>query len=182
MLIEVNNSIANGKPNSETVSFSKNTDLFDAALWAAKGGAKYNIDVTSVASAGQSCGGMQAYTGNQIPGIKTTIIFNSGLLTNPTVLRPKLGGALKGTILYMEGGTSDVGYSNGKADYNSITQVPTVFLSQNTGHAVNRAWHPLIIEWLNWQLKGVGAETAKAKFTSSGALAPFTEHSAKNWK
>ena len=101
----------------------------------------------------------------------------------------------------MEGGTRDVGYSNvsrhtrfqdlrtsllttlqGKADYNSLTKTPTVFLSQNTGHAVNRGWHPLIIEWLNWQLKDEGAATAKAKFTSPGALAPFTEHMSKNWR
>jgi hypothetical protein len=54
---------------------------------------------------------MQAYTGNQALGIKTTIFFNSGLLTNPTALRPKLGNTLKGTILYMEGGASDLGYS-----------------------------------------------------------------------
>jgi len=175
--------IANGAANSPDVHFSKNTDMFDAALWAAKSGAaKYNIDIASVASAGQSCGGMQAYTGNQTPGIKTTIIFNSGLLTNPAALRPKLGKTLKGTILYMEGGTSDVGYSNGKADFNSITQIPAVFLSQNTGHAVNRGWHNLIIEWLNWQLKGEGAETAKRKFTSTGSLPPFTEHMSKNWK
>jgi hypothetical protein len=104
--------IANGRADPPNVTFSKNYDMFDAALWAAKDGAKYNIDVTSVASAGQSCGGMQAYTGNQTPGIKTTIIFNSGLLTNPGALRPKLGNTLKGTILYMEGGTMDVGYSN----------------------------------------------------------------------
>jgi hypothetical protein len=109
--------IANGKANPPDVTFAKNTDMFDAALWAAKEGQKYNIDITSVASSGQSCGGMQAYTGNQTPGIKTTIIFNSGLLTNPMVLRPKLGGALKGTILYMEGGTSDVGYSNVSASF-----------------------------------------------------------------
>jgi hypothetical protein len=104
--------IANGAANPPLVTFSKNTDIFDSALWAAKEGQKYNIDVTRVASAGQSCGGMQAYTANQAPGIKTTIIFNSGLLTNPTVLRPKLDAALKGTVLYMEGGTSDVGYKN----------------------------------------------------------------------
>jgi acetyl esterase/lipase len=103
--------IANGRANPANVTFSKNYDMFDAALWAAKRGAKYNIDVTSVASAGQSCGGMQAYTGNQAPGIKTTIIFNSGLLTNPATLRPKLITTLKGTILYMEGGTRDVGYA-----------------------------------------------------------------------
>jgi hypothetical protein len=190
--------IANGPADSREVNFSKNTDMFDAALWAAKNGAKYNIDVTSVASAGQSCGGMQAYTGNQVPGIKTTIIFNSGLLTQPQLLRPKLGKTLKGTILYMEGGSIDVGYANvsrhapfdldlltnnqGKADFNSITQVPAVFLSQSTGHAVNRGWHPLIIEWLDWQLKGVNAERAKAKFTAPGALPPFTEHMSKNWK
>jgi len=174
--------VANGLANPPNVTFSKNTDMFDAALWAAKDGTKYNIDTASVASAGQSCGGMQAYTANQTPGIKTTIIFNSGLLTNPTVLRPKLDAALKGTVLYMEGGKSDVGYSNGKADFTSLTKTPSVFLSQNTGHAVNRGWHPLIIEWLNWQLKGEGEATAKAKFLGSGNLAPFTEHMSKNWK
>jgi hypothetical protein len=103
--------IANGKANPPDVYFSKNTDMFDAVLWAQKEGAKYNIDTESVASAGQSCGGMQAYTGAQAPGIKTSIIFNSGLLTTPA-LRPKLGPAIKGTILYMEGGSSDVGYTN----------------------------------------------------------------------
>jgi hypothetical protein len=40
----------------------------------------------------------------------------------------------------------------------------------------------LIIEWLDWQLKGEGEATAKAKFVSSSALAPFTEHMSKNWK
>jgi hypothetical protein len=104
--------IANGVPDPPDVYFSKNTDMFDAAFWAAKDGAKYNIDTTSVASAGQSCGGMQAYTGNQAPGIKTSIIFNSGLLGNAATLRPKLSKALKGTILYMEGGFIDVGYAN----------------------------------------------------------------------
>jgi acetyl esterase/lipase len=32
--------IANGLPNPPGVTFSKNTDMFDAALWAAKDGAK----------------------------------------------------------------------------------------------------------------------------------------------
>jgi acetyl esterase/lipase len=52
--------VANGGKNPAAVSFSKNTDMFDAALWAAKQGAKYGADATRVASAGQSCGGMQA--------------------------------------------------------------------------------------------------------------------------
>jgi acetyl esterase/lipase len=104
--------IANGVADAPEVFFSKNTDMFDAALWAAKEGAKYNIDAASVASAGQSCGGMQAYTGNQAPGIKTSIIFNSGLLGKAGDLRSKLSKTLKGTILYMEGGNIDVGYAN----------------------------------------------------------------------
>jgi hypothetical protein len=72
--------------------------------------------------------------------------------------------------------------SQGKTDYESITDIPAVFLSQNVGHAVNRGWHPLIIEWLNWQLKGEGESTAKAKFFTNSTLPPFTEHMAKNWK
>ncbi|KAF1988450.1 hypothetical protein K402DRAFT_419305 [Aulographum hederae CBS 113979] len=57
--------IANGNVSSPNVIFSKNTDMFDAALWAAKEGAKHNINTTKLASAGQSCGGMQACTANQ---------------------------------------------------------------------------------------------------------------------
>jgi hypothetical protein len=73
-------------------------------------------------------------------------------------------------------------HEQGKADYKSFKpgQPNAVFLSQNTGHAVNRGWHNLIIEWLDWQLKGEGAEKAKAKFTSPSALPPFTEHMV-NW-
>jgi hypothetical protein len=40
----------------------------------------------------------------------------------------------------------------------------------------------MIIEWLNWQLKGEGEATAKAKFLGQGMPAPFTEHMSKNWK
>jgi len=174
--------VANGGKDPAQVSFSKNTDMFDGALWAASKGAKYGADATRVATAGQSCGGMQAYTANQAPNVKTTIIFNSGLLGKAGTLRPRLANKLKGSILYMEGGRSDPGYSNGKSDYNSLTSTPAVFLSQNTGHAVNKRWHPLIIEWLNWQLKGEGTTTARAKFVGSGSLAPFTEHMSKNWK
>jgi hypothetical protein len=39
----------------------------------------------------------------------------------------------------------------------------------------------LIIEWLNWQLKGEGGAAAESKFLRAGALAPFTEHMSKNW-
>jgi hypothetical protein len=72
--------------------------------------------------------------------------------------------------------------AQGKSDYNSLTSRPAVFLSQNTGHAVNKRWHPLIIEWLNWQLKGEGEATAKAKFVGRNSLPPFTEHMSKNWR
>jgi hypothetical protein len=106
--------IASGQKDPKTVAISKNTEMFDAAMWAAdsKNTQKYNIDINSVASAGHSCGGMQAYTGNQIPGIKTTIVMNSGLLASPNLLRPKLDATLKANVLYLEGGSRDAGYAN----------------------------------------------------------------------
>jgi hypothetical protein len=70
----------------------------------------------------------------------------------------------------------------GKQDFQALQKTPTVWLSQNVGHQVYQAWHPLIIEWLNWHLKGEGVEAAKAKFLGNGTLAPFTEHESKNWK
>jgi hypothetical protein len=84
-------------------------------------------------------------------------------------------------VLYLVTGL-DLTIVKGKADFNSLTETPAVFLSQNTGHAVNHTWHHLIIEWLNWQLNGEDQAIAKPKFLSNGSLAPFTEHHSKNWE
>jgi hypothetical protein len=106
--------IANGIMGNKEVMFSKNTDLFDAINWAAtaeKEG-KLPVDSSKVATAGQSCGGMQAYTGSQDPRVKTTVIWNSGLLGQAANLRPKLVATLKNPIIYFLGGSTDVAYSN----------------------------------------------------------------------
>lgn len=73
-------------------------------------------------------------------------------------------------------------HHQGKADYESISKIDVpkikaVFLSQTTGHAVNKNWHDLIVLWLNWQLKGEDADNAAKTFLTTGSPPkPFTEH------
>jgi len=176
--------IANGAPGNAEVSFSKNTDMFDAINWAEKTDA-IPVDATKVATGGQSCGGMQAYTTAQHPNVKATIIWNSGLLGAAANLRPKLVDAMKHPIVYFLGGSFDVANTNGHADYAVLTKTPTVLLVQNVGHGgtMSRegggAWGKASIEWLNWHLKS--DESKKAQFITKGSMPDYTEHEFKNW-
>lgn len=120
--------IANGIMGNKEVTFSKNTDIFDSINWAAKG--SLPIDTTKVASAGQSCGGMQAYTASQDPRVKTTIIFDSGLMGQASGLRGKLADTIKNPILYFLGGWLDVAYSDVSR---TTTSVSTTLMLTFTG-------------------------------------------------
>ncbi|KAF1810917.1 alpha/beta-hydrolase [Eremomyces bilateralis CBS 781.70] len=179
--------IANGRSGNDEVTFSTSTDIFDGINWAAEAAQSgtLQVDVTKVASSGQSCGGMQAYTATQDPRVKTTVIFNSGLLGDAADLRGQLAATLKTPIIYFLGGSRDIAYRNGLADFNALTAAPAVLLSQNVGHQGTMSqpnggkWAVQAVEWLNWHLKG--DDSVKAKFTTKGGLPDYAEHQFKNW-
>jgi dienelactone hydrolase len=106
--------IANGKINGSlmSVTFSKNTDLFDSINWVteqSKSGKLSYVDSTKIASMGQSCGGMQAYTAGQDKRVTQTVIVNSGLMGNASTLRDKLS-VINHPIGYFLGGKMDMAY------------------------------------------------------------------------
>jgi dienelactone hydrolase len=74
-------------------------------------GAKYgNIDTTKIAAAGQSCGGLEAYSASYHDDrIKLTVLFNSGVLDNA---KTHLLSELKVPVAYFLGGPKDIAYAN----------------------------------------------------------------------
>jgi hypothetical protein len=102
--------VANGKINGS--GSSKATDMPEAIAWIFKtagSGQLANADPSRLAAAGQSCGGIQAYSASLDNRVKVTGIFNSGLINaNNTPLFNNL----TSTIGWFLGGPTDIAYEN----------------------------------------------------------------------
>lgn len=145
--------------------------LIDAIDWAQGQNAKAGpysgrIDTAAVAVMGQSCGGLQAIEASADPRVKTTVVWNSGVIVDHTGL-PKLSNATKESlkayhapVAYFIGGPVDVAYPNARDDFARITTVPVFMGNLNVGHGgtyrhVNGGWFGEVGEaWLAWRLKG----------------------------
>jgi dienelactone hydrolase len=102
--------LANGAPKSRKYSSIK--QMTDGVDWVLAGKAsKYgDIDSSKIASSGQSCGGLQAYSvAYHDERIKQIMVFNSGLLDSAKV--PLLS-EIKVPVSYFLGGPKDIAYSN----------------------------------------------------------------------
>lgn len=145
--------------------------LIDAIDWAQGQNAKTGpysgrIDTAAVAVMGQSCGGLQAIEASADPRVKTTVVWNSGVIVDHTGL-PKLSNATKESlkayhapVAYFIGGPVDVAYPNARDDFARITTAPVFMGNLNVGHGgtyrhVNGGWFGEVGEaWLAWRLKG----------------------------
>jgi hypothetical protein len=91
---------------------SKVQQMTDSVDWVVKGGgAKYgDIDTTKIVAAGQSCGGLEAYSASyHDPRIKLTLVINSGVLSEAQKYLLK---ELTAPVGYFLGGPKDAGYLN----------------------------------------------------------------------
>ncbi len=125
------------------------------------------IDVNAIAAAGMSCGGLQTLDNSGDPRIKTIMICNSGLFSNPAGAVPgmpmpekeKLQG-IQVPIIYILGGETDIAYENGMDDFHRISKVPAFAANFPVGHggtyreAHGGEFTVPAIAWLKWQLKG----------------------------
>jgi hypothetical protein len=157
---------------------SKVQYITDSVDWVTKGGAaKYgNIDTTKIAAAGQSCGGLEAYSASYHDDrIKLTVLFNSGVIDgNKTYLLKEL----KAPVGYFLGGPLDVAYPNGERDYPLLpVGLPSLKASLDSGHMGTYGstgggkFGKAAVAFFEWQFRG--DEKAKAKFTdpnSEGSL------------
>jgi len=104
-----NGPVALSGPGSTT----RVTDLKASLDWVSqkKDGGRYGkLDTSKIVVAGQSCGGLEAYSASwKDERVKLTMIFNSGI-TNTS--RTPLLSDLKVPIAYFLGGPGDVAYKN----------------------------------------------------------------------
>ena len=117
--------LANGNPGSSSKSSgllstlnsmlsggTKATMLNAAIDWAEKNptGRYGSLDLSRIAAAGQSCGGLEAYSASYADSrIKQTILFNSGVIDSS---KKKLLAGLKAPVAYFLGGPTDIAYLN----------------------------------------------------------------------
>ena len=120
------------------------------------------IDTTRIAAAGHSCGGAQVLANAADPRLKTYLILNAGMGDI------EMAGASKESlknvhapILYVVGGPSDVAYQNAQKDYDRIHHIGVCLANHPASGHGGTYWAPnggdygrLVIDWLDWQLKG----------------------------
>jgi len=101
-----------GNPNGVAETGSPNTTLHRTGIdWVTKvaGTGKYaDVDISRLAVAGQSCGGMQALFVSPDPRVTAIGIFNSGVINASDPLPSKT----TKPIFYFLGGSTDIAYTN----------------------------------------------------------------------
>jgi hypothetical protein len=131
-------------------------------------GGKYKgkLDLSKVAVAGQSCGGLQAIEASVDPRVTTTMVCNSGVLNAlperpfmPVDINKEALQKLHAPALYLIGGPSDMAYPNAMDDYARIGKVPVFMLNHDVGHGGTYMqpnggeFGKVAVAWLKWQLK-----------------------------
>ena len=109
---EVNIEPSAGLLGAQGSGQSKPSQLTESVHWVVKGGAaKYgDIDTAKIAAAGQSCGGLEAYSASYHDDrVKLTMLFNSGVISED---QKKLLKELKAPVGYFLGGPKDAAYAN----------------------------------------------------------------------
>ena len=120
------------------------------------------ISNTSIAAAGQSCGGAQVLSIANDRRIKTYLMVNAGLgeagMNNVTQADLR---NVKGSIIYIVGGMDDIAYDGAVKDYALLEQseIASAFTSVDRGHmgtffdAHGGSFAKIMVDWLNGNLK-----------------------------
>lgn len=127
----------------------------------------HKLDVSKIAVAGMSCGGLHTLEVAPDTRITTAMICNSGILGDPgrgMGGMPKLTKdqleKLRTPVIYILGGQTDIAYNNGMDDFHRINQVPVFVANLNVGHGGTYAqphggdFAKVATAWFQWQLKG----------------------------
>ena len=124
-----------------------------------------HLDLTRIAVAGHSCGGLQTIKFSADPRVKTSMIFDSGVYNVPGGMsRVKVSKfdlfSLHGPTAYITGGPSDQAHPNAMDDVSRIKHVPVFLGWLPVGHGGTFSqpnggdWASIAVKWLDWQLKG----------------------------
>lgn len=189
--------IASGEPGGSGSTTSEM--LIDAMDFAvaenSRAGSKYQgkLDVDNITAMGQSCGGLEAIDASSDPRVDSTILWNSGIFASGGI-----GGVgkdalneLHGPVAWLNGGPSDIAYSNAQDDYQRVpSRVPAVFgaygdvghMAMFTDPAIEREIVGVAADWLDATL--YDNAQARAEFVGGNCgLCSGTqwEMESKNW-
>lgn len=126
----------------------------------------HSIDTTKIATSGTSCGGLMATGTAGDPRLTTYSLNSSGLFAADDAVYKMI----HTPVLYVLGSSSDVAYSNGTRDYDSISKLGMpimLFSSKSLGHGGDFMspgggnFGKINLAWLNWHLKGDQTATGK---------------------
>jgi len=133
----------------------------------------HKLDTGNIALAGMSCGGLQTLDNCQDPRLKTIMICNSGLFSDPSTAVPGMPmpekdklNKIHTPVMYLLGGPEDIAYANGMDDFSRINHVPAFAANYPVGHGGTYSQYHggefsiVATAWLKWQLKG-DAEAGK---------------------
>ena len=124
------------------------------------------IAVREIAVMGQSCGGVRAIEAARDPRVKTAMIWNSGLLPQPTAM----GGGkvmdksdlakLHTPVAYISGDAQDIAYANANDDFRRLNGIPALRAYERGVTHMGTYREPdggefggVAVAWLLWQLK-----------------------------
>lgn len=117
------------------------------------------VNTTKIAAMGQSCGGLMTYQVAGDPRLTTIVLWNSGLFQR----NQEIYDSLHTPMAMFLGGTEDIAYENGTADFNAINNVPFFYGSLelgNLGHIGTfiednaGEFGRVGVAWLKYQLLG----------------------------
>ncbi|MCE6998698.1 cellulose binding domain-containing protein [Saccharothrix sp. S26] len=130
-----------GSPNGLPSGSPIPSLLTDAISWAEREHARpgsplwQRLDLVKVATAGHSCGGLEALVAAQDRRVAAVVSLNSGFFADGSFGYPRSEvGKLHTPALFLDGGPSDIAYANNQATYDLAT-VPAVLARQpEAGH------------------------------------------------
>lgn len=180
--VVVDTGSVDGSPNGVPSGYPIPSLLTDAITWAEReqdrSGAplRRRLDLTRVATAGHSCGGLEAMVAAQDRRVSGVVSLNSGFFADGAFGYPRSEvGKLHTPALFMDGGSADVAYANNQATYDLAT-VPAVLARHPqaghtgfiTGSQVTDGM-TTVVQFLDMVL--TGNETARAYILSPSGLA-----------
>ncbi|MDQ2586914.1 hypothetical protein CKY47_23570 [Saccharothrix yanglingensis] len=139
--VVVDTGSVDGSPNGVPSGSPIPSLLTDAISWAAREQNRsgsplaQRLDLTRVATAGHSCGGLEALIAAQDSRVSAVVSLDSGLFADGSFgySRSELR-KLHSPALFMDGGPSDIAYENTQANYDLVTVPAVLARHPQAGH------------------------------------------------
>lgn len=167
-----NNAMADGTALSQAINWMEKESRDSKSRF-------YNkVNLQKVAAMGMSCGGMMSYGAAADAHVTTIGIWNSGLFDDERKPRKSFHDSIRGSVIIITGGESDIAYLNGKKDFETLpTHIPVFYgVYPSVGHGGTYTqdnggpYGKIAVPWLKWQLDGDAGATGKGYFTGDSCV------------